>query len=313
MLVRHSMAVAMLSCVFLAGSGLAQDGPYADGDGATTEGSRLNNLISTIEAEQFGIGPFVASRDPLNARMLGGSGLDFVIIDMEHNPYDAETLRELIYNLRAADGSFPVTPIVRIPLNGREASQNQWLFKQILDAGAMGIMVPQVNSAEEAQAAVQAMRFPPFVDDEQLEPRGQRGFGGVPGAWGLNTEDYVQKADLWPLDPNGELLLIVQFETAAAIDDMEAILSVPGVGAGFLGPADLHADMGYLGQFGGVPEVAEKIAQAGATAREMGAYLGIIGNASSWEDLADQGFMFISGGDVGLSQALSTDLESLDR
>jgi 4-hydroxy-2-oxoheptanedioate aldolase len=151
------------------------------------------------------------------------------------------------------------------------------------------------------------------VDDEQPEPRGQRGFGGVPGAWGLNTEDYVQKADLWPLDPNGELLLIVQFETAAAIDDMEAILSVPGVGAGFLGPADLHADMGYLGQFGGVPEVAEKIAQAGATARDMGAYLGIIGNASSWEDLADQGFMFISGGDVGLSQALSTDLESLGR
>lgn len=312
MLVRRSMVIAMLSCALVAGGGMAQDGPYADGDGAATEGSRLNSLISTIEAEEFGIGPFVASRDPLNARMLSGSGLDFVIIDMEHNPFDAETLREFIYNLRAADGSFPVTPIVRIPLNGREAGQNQWLFKQILDAGAMGIMVPQVNSPQDALAAVQAMRFPPFVDDEQPEPRGQRGFGGVPGAWGVGTADYAQAADLWPLDPNGELLLIVQLETAAAIDDMENILSVPGVGAAFLGPADLHADMGYLGQ-SGVPEVEEKIAQAGETAREMGVYLGIIGNAASWEDRRDQGFMFISGGDVGLSQALSTDLGALGR
>lgn len=313
MLARHALIGALFAGFVATGGAAAQDGPYAEGANSETTPARINNLISMIEAEQFGIGPFMASRDPLNARMMGASGIDFVIIDMEHNPFDTETLRELIYDLRAADGSFPVTPIVRIPINGREASQNQWLFKQILDAGAMGIMVPQINSPQEAEAAVVAMRFPPFVDDAQPEPRGQRGFGGIPGAWGMNMTDYTQKADLWPLDPNGELLLIVQFETADAIDDMENILSVPGVGAAFLGPADLHADMGYLGQFGGVPEVAAKIDQAGATARDMGAYLGIIGNGSNWEALRDQGYMFISGGDVGLSQALSTDLGALNR
>lgn len=286
--------------------------PYADPAGATAGGDRLNHLIERIEAKEFGIGPFSAVRDANNARILGGSKLDFIIIDMEHNPYDAETLKQFIYNMRALDGSFPVTPVVRIPINGREAGQNQWVFKQLLDAGAMGIMLPQVNSAEDAMAAVRAMRFPPVVDDAAPEPRGQRGYGGPAGAWGLGAADYVAKADLWPLDPQGELVLIVQIETVEAIENFEEIMAVPGVGAAFVGPADLHADMGYVGQ-SGVAEVEEKIREVGAKARDLGAYLGIIGNASDWEKRRDEGYMFISGSDQGVSSALTNDLNALGR
>ena len=110
-----------------------------------------------------------------------------------------------------------------------------------------------------------------------------------------------------------ELLLIVQIETAQAVDDLEEIMAVPGVGAAFLGPADLHADMGYLGTFGGVEEVEAKIQQAGATAREIGAYLGILGNASDWEARRDQGYKFVMAGDQGLNSGLVNDLKALGR
>ncbi|QQR38526.1 HpcH/HpaI aldolase family protein [Devosia rhizoryzae] len=288
-------------------------GVYQDVAATEMTGHRMNHLIEMVEAGEFGIGPFSAVRDQLNARTLAASKLDFIVIDMEHNAFDAETLRNFIWNMRSTDGSFPVAPIVRIPINGREAGQNQWLFKQILDAGAMGIMVPQVNSVEDAQAAVVAMRYPPFKDDAAPEPRGQRGFGGAPAAWGLPAPDYAKAADLYPLDPEGELLLIVQIETAQAVDDLEEIMAVPGVGAAFLGPADLHADMGYPGSFAGVEEVEAKIQEAGATAERIGAYLGILGNASDWEARRDQGYKFVMASDQGLSSGLVNDLKAMGR
>ena len=293
----------------------APDAPTVYSDPAVVDGTtgRMNHLIEMVDAKKFGIGPFSAVRDPINARILGASKLDFIVIDMEHNPFDAETLRNFIANMRVMNGTFPVTPIVRIPLNGREASQNQWLFKQILDAGAMGRMVPQINSAEDAMAAVQAMRYPPYKDDAAPEPRGQRGFGGAPAAWGLSAPDYAKSADLYPLDPDGELLLIVQIETAQAVDNLEEIMAVPGVGAAFVGPADLHADMGYPGSFAGVEEVEAKIQEAGATAKRIGAYLGILGNASDWEARRDQGYMFVMASDQGLSSGLVNDLNAMGR
>lgn len=273
---------------------------------------RKNRWIERIAAREFTVGPFSFVRNNLNARALGGSKLDFVIIDMEHSPFDMEAAGDFIWNMRAVDASFPVTPLIRVPTNGREVAHNQWLFKQALDIGAMGIMVPQINSAEEARAAVVAMRYPPSRDDAAPEPRGERGVGGAPAAWGLAMPDYVARADLWPLDPQGELLLVVQIETAQAIDSLEDILSVPGVCAAFLGPSDLHADMGYPGQ-NGVPEVEEKIREAGAKAQVLGAYMGIIGGAADYARRRDEGFMFISGSDYGLSAGLSGALAALVR
>jgi len=315
-MLKRLMAMGLTLALLSSAAAFAQDAPAVYADPAATEAttaSRLNHLIDMVEAKEFTLGPFSSGRDPLNARTLAASKLDFIIIDMEHAPFDSETLRNFIYNMRAPDGTFPVTPIVRIPINGREAAYNQWVFKQILDAGAMGIMVPQVNSAEDALAAVEAMRYPPFKDDAAPEPRGLRGFGGAPAAWGLGAPDYARRADLWPLDPEGELLLIVQIETAQAVDDLEEIMAVPGVGAAFLGPADLHADMGYPGTFGGVEEVEAKIQEAGATAERIGAYLGILGGAADWETRRDQGFLFVSGSDQGLPAGLTNDIGALGR
>lgn len=92
------------------------------------------------------------------ARATRGSDLDYVIVDMEHHPFEVETLWQMLINLRAGDGTYPVTPIVRIGTPGRELASNHWMVKQVLDVGAMGIMVLFVNTAEEAREAVMAIR-----------------------------------------------------------------------------------------------------------------------------------------------------------
>ena len=148
-------------------------------DDATQEAEqapRLNQLVGKLAAGEAVEGEFYNQFDFNSARATRGSDLDYVIIDMEHHPFDTETLRQLIVNLRAGDGTYPVTPIVRIGAPGSEIESNHWMVKQVLDAGAMGIMVPFVNTAEETRQAVMDMRYPPSTDDAQPEPRGRRGW-----------------------------------------------------------------------------------------------------------------------------------------
>ncbi len=194
-----------------------------------------------------------------------------------------------------------------MPANGREIHANQWMIKQVLDAGAFGVMVPHVNTAEQARNVAIAMRYPPAHDSPAPKPRGVRGYGSLLAsmAWGLSGADYARRADLWPLIPDGELLLVAQIETVRAIDALADIAAVPGVGALFLGPADLHADMGYVGQ-SGVPAVEAEIQRAVAAANAAGVPIGITTNTETVAARLAQGFSFVTiGFDVVLPEGVA--------
>jgi 4-hydroxy-2-oxoheptanedioate aldolase len=280
------------------------------------EPRRLSRLVDTFAKDKAAVGIFSSVREFTMARVVGAANLDYLIIDMEHGPFDAETLRQHLVNLRRADGTFSVTPLVRIAANGSEVHMNQWMFKQALDAGAFGIMVPMVNNAEEARQAVIAMRYPPAKDNPAQQPRGVRGWSSTIaaiGTWNLTAVEYTRKADLWPLNTQGELILAVQIESVKAIDNLREILAVPGVGAAFIGPADLHADMGYLGQTG-VPEVEKQIQRVLAIGREMRVPMGITTRADDARSRLDHGFRFLTvPSEAGLGAELVNALKAIGR
>jgi 4-hydroxy-2-oxoheptanedioate aldolase len=270
---------------------------------------RLSHVISVLQNDGVAIGTITSAlAEPGTYEALRELPLDWVFIDMEHGPFDPTAVRSIIASFRTPDGTFPVTPIVRIPANCSEVEFNQWLFKQVLDAGAFGVLVPHCDTHRDVLGSVVAMRYPPFIDDPAPKPRGVRGAGGAPAAWELSFDEYVEVADLWPLDPQGELLFVPMVESRDAIRRLHAILSVPGVGATFIGPADLHADMGYAGQ-NGVPEVEAQIQRALQIAQQLGIAIGITTTSADAQERIDQGFRFITlsaGSPVELGDALST-------
>lgn len=217
---------------------------------------RLNGVIRALERGDTAIVTF-ASPDIATASELGSSGYDGVVFEMEHNPYDNGALRHALqYMLNrqqiAASGSIAptVTPMVRIPPNGGEMSQ--WHAKQVLDSGVYGVLWPHVSTVQEAYNAVAACRYAKPEGAERLEPRGIR--GDAPGAaaryWGLSQQDYYRKADVWPLDPDGEVLVMMMCEDVRAIDNLPDILEqVPGIGVVVIGEGDLSQNLGHPRQY----------------------------------------------------------------
>lgn len=202
---------------------------------------------------------------------LGQCGFDWLLIDGEHAPV---TLPDAISHLRALQGSATI-PIVRIPWN------DPVTIKQFLDAGASTLMLPYVQSAQEAEAAVAAMHYP---------PHGTRGVALMHRASRYGSDkSYLSTA-------KGEVALIVQIETAAALEQVEEIAAVEGVDAVFFGPGDLAATMGLLGQPGAEP-VVEAIVEAHRKVKRRGARAGVL---APTPDLAErfirEGFDFVSVG-----------------
>lgn len=168
------------------------------------------------------LGFWLALASPNIAEICAGLGYDWVLIDAEHG---AQTLPGIAEQLRAVDATPPCSAIVRVP------GHDPVMIHQILDLGAQTIMVPMVETAEQAAAIVNASRYP---------PHGDRGIGGARAArWGRYPA-YVAEA-------NAQLCIIVQIETALALDNLEAIAAVDGIDALFVGPADLAASLGLLG------------------------------------------------------------------
>jgi 4-hydroxy-2-oxoheptanedioate aldolase len=273
---------------------------------------RRSHVISVLEDQCLAIGHITSAlAAPGTFEALRELPLDWVFIDMEHGPFDPTTVRSIIASFSAPAGTFPITPIVRIPANCSEVEFNQWMFKQVLDAGAFGVLVPHCDARKDVVNAVVAMRYPPFKDDPARTPRGVRGAGGPPAVWGLSFGKYVEEADLWPLDPQGELLFVPMIESQDAIDGLGAILSVRGIGATFIGPADLHADMGFAGQ-SGVPEVEAQIQLALQTAKQRGIAIGITTSAADAQARINQGFRFITLSAASPAE-LANALEALNR
>lgn len=245
---------------------------------------RLNRVIENLKQGK----PALAATDFDTFSKESG---DWLFIDMEHGPYDLDRLETTLSQLLYRSSNRPkLTPIVRIPMEGDE--DFSWAVKQILDMGAFGIVFPHIETKEQALKAVRAMRYPPQRGAEYPEPRGRRGLG--PGwasrYWGIPTSEYMKRADVWPLNPNGELLAMIMIETEKGVENIEEILEVPGIVV-FVGPGDMSLSMGVLEH----PEEIEPAIQAIANAcRVYQIYCGMGGHfeGKALEDRISQGFQF---------------------
>jgi 4-hydroxy-2-oxoheptanedioate aldolase len=216
---------------------------------------RLNGIIKALESGKHAITCFQPAETIVAVEMTQ-SKYDGVVYEMEHLYWDGGKLRDTLqYSLNrgqiVASGSVApqVTPLVRIPVNGVE--MNQWMAKQALDMGCYGICWPHISTADEAYNAVAACRYPRLKDNPNYEPAGIRGDGPVQAAryWGVSQPDYYKRADVWPLDPKGEIFTILQIEDTAGIRNLKDILKVKGIGCILIGEGDLSQELGYPRQY----------------------------------------------------------------
>lgn len=270
------------------------------------DGVRLNKAIELLESDQVAFGLLSFDYSLNNARSLARSGLDFIIIDMEHAPFDVERAREFMLGmtdkrsiLEKGNLQPDVVPFVRIPATGGEDVLSQ--TKQALDVGAFGVMFPSVNTREQAEMSVRATRYPQLNGAPDYEPAGLRGRNPSNAVWYWGISDYHARADVWPLDPQGELLAIIQIETPEGVENIEEIISVPGVGVIFIGPSDLSTSMGYASP--AAPEVEAAIQTVLQSCLDSGVACAITTGQGSVQQRIDQGFRFVT---VGLDGGLST-------
>jgi 4-hydroxy-2-oxoheptanedioate aldolase len=217
---------------------------------------RLNGAIRALESGKPAFATF-ASAETGTAQSLASTNYDAVVFEMEHNPYDIRALRDCLQYLLdrrqiVQSGSLApsVTPLVRIPPNGGEL--NQWIAKQVLDSGVYGVVWPHVSSVEEARNAVAACRYPRPTSSPRFEPAGQRGDAPAAAAryWGLSQQEYYARADVWPLAPDGEILVAIMCEEVRAIKNLPSMLGeVPGIGLVIIGEGDLSQELGYPRQY----------------------------------------------------------------
>jgi 4-hydroxy-2-oxoheptanedioate aldolase len=220
------------------------------------ETPRLNGVIRALEAGQPAFVTFSPAEITV-AQAVGAAPYDGVVFEMEHRAYDIRALRDCLQYMldrrqivSSASLAPAVTPFVRIPPNGGETSQ--WVAKQVLDHGVYGIVWPHVSTVDEARNAVTACRYPRPRTAAHYEPAGQRGDAPAAAAryWGLSPQEYYDRADVWPLNPQGEILVAVMCEEVRAIRNLPKMLEeVPGIGVVIIGEGDLSQDLGYPQQY----------------------------------------------------------------
>ena len=235
-----------------------------------------NAFKRALEAGKPQIGLWSSLSSNYSVEVIAGAGYDWILLDMEHSPNDLESL---LGQLQAA-APYPTTPIVRVPWN------DMVTIKRVLDVGAQSILVPYVSTLEEAKAAVAATRYPPAgVRGVAGTTRATR-FGRIPG--------YAKKA-------HGEICVLVQVETKQGLDNLEAICEVEGVDGVFIGPADLHASLGYTGETAN-PAVLPLIEEAMRRIRKSGRAPGYLSpvEADARRMLAAGALFVAVGADIGL-------------
>src|SRR5436305_838410 len=196
------------------------------------------------------IGTWLSSGAPVTAELLGHVGFDFLVVDMEHTPLDPPQLVDVLRAVAAT----PAQAIVRPPWN------DMVLIKRVLDSGANSLLIPYVQNADEARRAVSFTRYPP--EGVRGVASGHRG-----SRYGL-VSDYLGKAAQ-------EICIVVQIETLAAASHLREIAAVPGIDSLFVGPNDLAASMGHLGD---IPhaDVQQKLADIARACRDAGKPCGIL-------------------------------------
>ncbi|MGH7709514.1 MAG: HpcH/HpaI aldolase family protein [Vulcanimicrobiaceae bacterium] len=281
---------------------------------------RLNSVIRTFESGKPAFATF-SHADPENAIALSTAKYDGIVFEMEHNPWDGRALRDSLQYLLnrgqiARTGSIApaVAPMVRIPPNGGEKAQ--FHAKQALDLGVYGIVWPHISTVGEAYNAVAACRYPRLKERPSYEPAGIRGDGPAAAAryWGLSQQEYYQRADVWPLDPTGEILVILMIEDTRGIENLPEILQrVAGIGLVLLGEGDLSQELGYPRQYEH-PIVLKWMARAVDTCREYGVNVGHPHvDSGNVERVLSEGYSFLMTAPVRSYAALETGLQLTGR
>ena len=243
-----------------------------------------NTLKAALAVGRRQIGLWSSLGSNVVAEVLAYAGYDWIVVDTEHAPNDPSDVLAQLQGLAAGTAE----PVVRVAWNDKV------LIKRLLDVGARSLLVPFVQSAEEARAAVAATRYPPRgIRGVSVAHRANR-FGRVPG--------YLQSADK-------QICVLVQLETRAALAAIEQIASVEGIDGLFIGPSDLAADLGHLGN-AAHPDVQAAIADACARIRAAGKPAGILAPVEAdAKRYFEMGFTYVAiGSDVGILASGSSNL-----
>lgn len=235
----------------------------------------VNTFKRAISAGRTIFGAWLSSGTAATAEAMGCVGFDFLVIDMEHAPVDAPQMVDVLRGVNCTAAAY----IVRLPWN------DMVMVKRALDSGAQSVMMPFVQNAEEAARAVAYAKYP---------PAGVRGVAGLHRASRYSTvPNYLKLA-------NDEICVTVQIETLQALDRLPEIAAVPGVDSIFIGPSDLAASMGLLGDIGN-PAVQQKLQHGAQLCRKLGKPCGIIGTTPELvATFAGYGYDWIAvGSDMG--------------
>ena len=243
---------------------------------------RTNAVKEKLKQGEPALGAWLSLPSIPSARIMARLGFDWLVVDMEHTAHNAVLMADMVATIADAG---TCAPIVRVPTNSVE-----W-YKWALDAGAWGVVVPMVNTREEAQRAVEHAKYPPV---------GTRSIGGAFGPYGFGITDWPSYAQT----ANDAILVAIQIESMQALQNLDEILSVPGIDVAFVGPNDLHAQLGLPASSDGAePEFMAALERIKGAARKHGVATGIFSsNGETSAERVRQGFQMIS---------VTTDLSSM--
>jgi 4-hydroxy-2-oxoheptanedioate aldolase len=208
----------------------------------------INTFKQALANKQAQIGLWVGLADPYSTEICAGAGFDWLLLDAEHAPND---VRSLLAQLQVV-AAYPSHPIARVPMGHGHVGEA--LIKQYLDIGVQTLLVPMVDTAEQAAALVRASRYP------QYDAQGQDAIGGIRGMAGARASRWGRIAG-YAHEANAQVCLLVQAETQTALNNLDAIVATEGVDGVFIGPADLSASLGHVNN-PGHPEVQAAIESA---------------------------------------------------
>src|SRR5947209_7119592 len=235
---------------------------------------RTNHVKEKLKRGEPVLGAWLSLPSVPSARIMARLGFDWLVVDMEHSAQNPVLMADMVATIADAG---TCAPIVRVPANSVE-----W-FKWVLDAGAWGVIVPMVNTREEAQRVVEYTKYPPL---------GTRSIGGAFGPYGFGITDWPDYARM----ANTEIIVAIQIESTPALQHLDEILAVPGIDVAFVGPNDLHAQLGLTPSTEGAePEFVDALGRIKAAARKQQVALGIFsGNGEAAAERVRQGFQMIS-------------------
>jgi len=238
--------------------------------GAASKPKRINRAIELLEQGQpiYYTGSHSGTAGTFDQGVKDAQTYaDYISYDMEHAPFDVKGLADYMRGLVAGgptkSGHRTPAVIVNVPVNGTDEATvraNAWMFHQVLATGVHGILLAHADTPGAVRAFVEAVRLP--IHKQGIDKGINEGRRGVHGAataaqiWGMSTDEYLQKADAWPLNPNGELLLGLKLEDKYALANAEQNLKVPGIAFAEWGPGDMALSLGVQGSAAGTaPEM----------------------------------------------------------